>query len=55
VFHGAFIYGLLKGWQLEPAIRFANAAAALACRSLSGQGAIPDLHEVKKMVEDGCG
>ena len=52
VFHGAFIYGLLQGWQLEPAIRFANAAAALACRKLSGQGSIPQLGEVEKLVED---
>jgi ribokinase len=50
VFHGAFIYGILKGFNLEPAIRFANAAAALACRKLSGQGSIPHLSEVEKLI-----
>jgi len=55
VFHGAFIYGLLQTWQLEPVIRFANAAAALSCRKLSGQGSIPQLSEVEKLVAEGAG
>ncbi len=43
VFHGAFIYGLLKKWSLKRMARFANACAALKCRKLGGRAGIPDL------------
>jgi len=46
VFHGAFIWGLLQGWGMEEAVRFANAAAALSCRKLSGRNGIPEVGEV---------
>lgn len=50
VFHGALIHGLLDRWALEQAIRFANAAAALSTRKLSGRLGIPELGEVMGMV-----
>jgi sulfofructose kinase len=46
VFHGGYIYGLLQGWDLPEAVRFAAACAALKCRALGGRTAIPDLEEV---------
>lgn len=51
VFHGAFIYGLLMNWDLERTTTFANAAAALSCRELSGTKGIPSLDEVMELVE----
>lgn len=47
VFHGAFIYGLLKKWSLKRTARFANACAALKCRKLGGRAGIPTLREVE--------
>ncbi len=43
VFRGAFIYALLQEWEIEQALRFANAAAALACTGLGAMAGIPDL------------
>lgn len=45
VFHGAFIYGLLKNWPLEKTAEFANAVAAIKCRKLGGRPGIPALDE----------
>jgi ribokinase len=47
VFHGAFIYGLLKKWSLKRTTRFANACAAMKCRKLGGRAGIPTLREVE--------
>ena len=38
VFRGAFIYALIQDWEIERALRFANAAAALACTGLGRDG-----------------
>jgi len=45
VFHGAFMFGLLQGWDIERICLFSNAAAALKCRRLGGRVGIPDLTE----------
>ena len=52
VFHGAFISGLLRKWDLRETIRFASAAAALKCREIGGRTAIPDLREVEDFLEE---
>ncbi len=52
VFHGAFIYGLLEEWEFERAIDFANAAAALSCRKLSGRKGIPSLDDVSRFISN---
>lgn len=46
VFHGAFLYGLLQGWDLPVVTRFAAATAALKCGKLGGRAGIPRLPEV---------
>ena len=45
VFHGAFIFGVLQGWEIEKICVFSNAVAALKCRRLGGRAGIPDLGE----------
>jgi ribokinase len=50
VFHGGFIYGLLRGWQLERCARFANAAAFLKCGKLGGRAGIPTLHDIYRLL-----
>lgn len=45
VFHGAFLFGVLQGWELRRTVPFAAAAAALKCRSLGGRAGIASLPE----------
>ena len=49
-FHGGFIYGLLGGLSVEHTLRFANAVAALKCRSVGARTALPALDEVNKLL-----
>jgi sulfofructose kinase len=48
-FHGGFIYGLLTGMSVEETLRFANAVAALKCRSVGARTALPTLAEVNEL------
>ena len=41
VFHGAFSFGLSKGWPYKEIIEFANAVAAIKCTKLGGRTGIP--------------
>jgi sulfofructose kinase len=50
VFHGALLAALIEGRTLPAALRWANAAAALSCRSLDGRGAIPNRAELDSFV-----
>lgn len=45
VFHGAYIYGAIKGWPLRDTVIFASAVAALKCTRIGGRSGIPSLHE----------
>ena len=45
VFHGAFSFGLSKGWTFAEIIRFASAVAAIKCAKLGGRAGIPTLPE----------
>ena len=51
VYHGAFIYGMLQGWDLQLRMSFANAAAGLKCRSLGGRAGIPSLDEIQRALD----
>jgi sugar/nucleoside kinase (ribokinase family) len=52
-FHGAFIYGMLQGWAVHQVTRFANAVAAINCRSLGGRRGLPTLSQVETFLETG--
>ncbi len=52
VFHGAFIFGLLKKWRMKKIIEFASACAALKCRKLGGRQGIPSLKEVQTFLKN---
>ena len=41
VFHGAFLFGWLKGWKIRQILRFASAAAAINCLSLGAHSGVP--------------
>ncbi len=51
VFHGAFIFGVLEGWDIERICVFSNAVSALKCRRLGGRAGIPDLGETMSFLE----
>ena len=46
VYHGAYLFGILKGWPLAQKMQFASAAAALKCRSRGARGGIPTYRQV---------
>jgi sugar/nucleoside kinase (ribokinase family) len=50
VFHGAFLCGVLRGWDLRRTVAFAAAAAALKCRSLGGRAGIASLAETARFL-----
>lgn len=50
VFHGAFVFGVLEGWDIERICVFSNAVAALKCRRLGGRAGIPDLAEAMSFL-----
>ncbi len=51
VFQGAFLIGLLENFELPHLLKFANAAAALKCRTLGGQSGIPPRADVEKFIQ----
>lgn len=54
VFHGAFAYGVLAGWDIERLCIFANAVAALKCRKVGGRAGIPDFKEAVEFINSQC-
>ncbi|MBW1999463.1 MAG: sugar kinase [Deltaproteobacteria bacterium] len=42
VYHGGYIYGLLKGWDMAGCMRFASAIAAMNCRAIGARRGIPE-------------
>jgi len=54
VFHGAFIYGLLEGWEISRILDFANAMAALNCTALGARGGIKTRSEAEKLMAMGA-
>lgn len=47
IFHGAFVFGLVRGWQPEEILEFSCAAAALNCTATGARGHIAALNEVE--------
>jgi sulfofructose kinase len=55
VYHGAYIYGLLKGWDMKTCMRFASATSALKCRVIGARAGIPTLDAVLSLLETSPG
>jgi sugar/nucleoside kinase (ribokinase family) len=45
VYHGAYIAGLLRGWDLSQIALFSSAVSALKCTKLGGRAGIPTFGE----------
>jgi ribokinase len=50
VFHGGYLFGILRGLDLPDTIRFASAVAALKCTRIGGRTGIPRLDEVHNFL-----
>lgn len=50
VFHGAFAYGLARGWQPRQLMLFSSAVAALKCTQLGGRTGIPNMVQVRRFL-----
>jgi sugar/nucleoside kinase (ribokinase family) len=49
-FHGGFLYGILRGLDLEETLRIANATAALKCRGLGARTTLPTQAELNEFL-----
>jgi sugar/nucleoside kinase (ribokinase family) len=47
IFHGAFVFGLVRGWEPEEILEFSCAAAALNCTATGARGHIATLDEIE--------
>ena len=51
VFHGAYLVGLVKGWDLGRIAKFSSAVSAIHCTVLGNRKGIPTLDEVERFLE----
>jgi sulfofructose kinase len=49
IFHGAFLYGLTRGWPVQETLEFSCAAAALNCTAPGARGNIATLNEIQSL------
>jgi sulfofructose kinase len=54
IFHGAFLYGMVRGMTLEETLEFSCAAAALNCTAIGARGRIASLREIEKLRRRGA-
>lgn len=52
VFHGAYLVGMLRGFNLRQCAEFAAAAAALKCSKLGGRRGIPSFEETAGFLRE---
>jgi len=50
VYHGAYIYGLLQGWNMAECMRFASAAASIKCQKIGARKGIPTLEQIEEYM-----
>jgi len=48
IFHGAYLYGLLKQWPVPACLRWATVSAGLSCTRLGGRAGIPSRQAVRQ-------
>jgi len=52
VFHGAFAYAWIQGWDVSQCLNFAGATAAIKCTGFGGRSSIPDRKEVFRFLQE---
>ena len=53
VYHGAFIYAMLRGWRGKYVAQFASAVSAIKCTRLGGRAGIPSAAVAQRFMQ--CG
>jgi sulfofructose kinase len=53
IFHGAFLYGLFSGLELQEILEFSCAAAAINCKASGARGGIGTLEEIEELRQRG--
>jgi sugar/nucleoside kinase (ribokinase family) len=53
IFHAGFIYGLLRGWDLDRQLDFACAAAAINCKFTGARGGIQTVEAIETLMQNG--
>jgi sulfofructose kinase len=53
VYHGAFIYGMLQGWEGRYVAEFASAVSAIKCTRLGGRAGIPHAAVAEGFMRNG--
>ncbi|MCC6503455.1 MAG: sugar kinase [Deltaproteobacteria bacterium] len=51
VFHGAYAFGVLQGWDMKKTVEFASIVAAMKCTKLGGRTGIPTLKEAMRFLK----
>jgi sulfofructose kinase len=54
IFHAAFVYAQLEGFQLEEQLSFSCAAAGINCTGSGACGHIASLEEIRKLMREGA-
>ncbi|HUQ32008.1 MAG TPA: PfkB family carbohydrate kinase, partial [Pyrinomonadaceae bacterium] len=52
-FHAGFIYGILRGKEIEESLKLANATASLKCRALGARTSLPTETELTEFLSVG--
>jgi sulfofructose kinase len=50
-FHGGFLYGMLRGDDVETSLRYGNAVAALKCSALGARTALPTQAQLQEFLK----
>ena len=52
VFHGAYLVGLVRGWDLRKVATFSSAVSAIHCTVLGNRKGIPSMQEVETFLDE---
>ena len=52
IFHGAFVYGLMQGWDIPHILLFANVTGALSVTRVGGRNSVFDNNEVRRIANE---
>lgn len=53
VFHGAFAFGVTRGWEYSKCAAFSSAVSALKCTKVGARQAVPTYEEAVQLMEEG--
>ncbi len=52
IFHGAFVYGLVKKMDLEEILKISNIAGALSVTKIGGRNSVPSIEKMKDVYDN---